>query len=198
MAHTALDPSFTRTIIAVLATWVLFLVFVVSAIAFALTIFGVIKPESDTRKYLFALFSASSVGIFIGWSTNFLNPDLSTAKTDAAREVAAEQSRAAPPGAPNARITVYVQVSNDAEKGKFNSVRATLPAARFSVPGVESVNARIGRNQVRYCNEQNKKDADDVKGILEANKFQPFEVVQIANCSKDKNRNIVEVWLQQT
>jgi hypothetical protein len=101
-----------------------------------------------------------------------------------------------PPGAP--KMTVYTQIGADSadERAKYETLKRTLPANAYIVPAVENVKRSIARNEVRYCNPDNKNDAKALAEVIAGNGFNAPEVVEINKCDPDKNRNILEVWLQ--
>jgi hypothetical protein len=101
-----------------------------------------------------------------------------------------------PPGVP--KMTVYSQIGSDAaaERGKYDALKRALPADAYIVPPVENMKRAIERNEVRYCNPDNKDDAQALATLLASKGLPALTVVEIQKCDPDKNRNILEVWLQ--
>jgi hypothetical protein len=199
---TSTTPNPDWYLFALLSTWVLFAVFLLSAVAFILTIFGVLKPDKATRTYLFALFAASTVGIFASYAKDFLhyNPSsvLDSIKTHTERQQAAADAQA-PSVAPNGaakKLTVFVQIGSDKDEGKFKSLKNTLPLDKYIIPGVENLRSTISNNQIRYCNTNNQVDAQSLADLLKEKGFNTFAVIKISSCDPQTNLNILEVWLQ--
>lgn len=212
----------SRLAVPLLATWVLFAVFVFSALAFVLKLFGLLHPDGATQAYLFGVFSISAMSLFIGLPTKFLQLDpaplLSAANVQGQREQAAatvQQLSASTPrptatgnvlvdamagsGASAQRlvkpITLFTQIASDADRGRFVQMKALLPPA-YIVPGVETVGAGIPQSQIRYCDPLNKADAEILSALLASKQFGAFTPQQIARCDQAKNANILEVWIQ--
>lgn len=219
----ALDPNFVKWVFTLAATFVLFLVFAASALAFILMVFGALKPDGAAKKFLYAVFSVSTVSLFVGLATGFLNPasTLNKIRTDASREAALESAQTAPlptispmatntptplstpsaspsvaPTLANARIVIFTQVGSEADLGKGRALNNSLPKAKYATPAVDNVDMKISENQIRYCSADNRNDADELAKLLKSYSFNPFTVVQIKNCDQKKNLNILEVWIQ--
>lgn len=92
-------------------------------------------------------------------------------------------------------ITVYTQISSSADQSKFSGLKTTLANSRFRLPDAEVMNKPILHNEIRFCNPENESDADALKAILEKS-FPDFQISQINKCDTDKNKNVLEVWLQ--
>lgn len=192
----AVDPSFHRTLLVVLASWVLFAVFLASAVAFVLMLFNLLTTSAETKKYLFGVFAVSGVSVFVGVAGDFLKFDPLAIQRDAVREKAAEASRESPAGAKEAPITIYTQIGSAKDKGQYDALRNTLAGGRYVLPGFEVVKTPVSENQIRYCNVDNRNDADALKAKLDQAGFNKFTVQKIGNCNAEANRNILEVWLK--
>ncbi len=204
---TAQDPNWVKGIFVLASMLVLFAVFLASAVAFVLTIFGKLNPTATTRAYLFGLFAVSVVGIFTGLVKGFFDPNvgdtIAKIRIEAARESAAESMRALDAASPQTieaqggrRIVVFTQVGSQSDLGKGRALNNSLPKTKYETPPVDNVKAEISANQIRFCNDQNKADAQALADFLKARSFNPFSVVKIGKCDANKNLNILEAWVQ--
>ena len=198
-----INPDAQRVLIQVLATWVLFAVFALSAVAFVLVIFGTLKPDKATKAFLFGVFSVSSVGLLVAAATDFLRVDPKKATQaitrDSERERAAAQTRAgssAPSG--GNKITIYTQIGKSVDLPQYTALKATLAGSRFIVSAPEVVDKSISRSEIRYCNSANAADATELKALLESKGFNQLRVAQINSCDPEKNKNVAEIWLQSS
>jgi|FEC22Drversion2_1045045.scaffolds.fasta_scaffold01212_10 TIR domain len=95
----------------------------------------------------------------------------------------------------SARMTIYPQIGSKTDEGKFGALRNTLPAAKYSVQNYE-IRPVPPQNEIRYCYANNKQDALDLKALLDAKGFNPFNVKEIGgNCTTTMNKDVLEVWL---
>ena len=96
------------------------------------------------------------------------------------------------------KMTVYTQIGTDtpSDRGKYETLKRTLPSSSYVIPAVENVNRKIERNEIRYCNTDNKGDAEALGALMTSKGFNIPSVIEIIKCDPDKNKNIIEVWLQ--
>lgn len=196
---TALDPDYVKWVVTLASTLVLFTVFVASAIAFILMIFGVLNPAPAARNFLYTLFAASVVGIFVGQVQGFFNANvqgtLKKIQVDASRQAAVQNVQDFDLHGAQ-RIVVYTQVDSQADLRRGRILNSALPKNKYDTPAVDNVNERISSNQIRYCNPVNKPNAQALADYLKQNSFNEFEVVKIGNCDEKANLNILEAWIK--
>jgi len=192
-----------HNLVALIATFSLLTVFVFSAAAFVLMIFGVLKPDKATRMYLSGVFAVSAVSIFVGYIQDWLRTDPSavvqSVTSSAERQYAGQVAAQADQGSNTRRLVVlWTQIGGEADRGKFTALKSTLSGSRFLTPGAEDVKRTIATNEIRFCNPAVASDAAELKSLLEAKHFNAFTITQLSNCSQqdEKSGNILEVWLQ--
>jgi hypothetical protein len=93
------------------------------------------------------------------------------------------------------RTRVYTQVTTSDDLGKFSELKTLLGSEEFDVRPVQVTGLRITKNQIRYCNEVNLDNAKKLRNLLHSG-IGDFALEQIGSCDKNKNLNILEVWLQ--
>jgi hypothetical protein len=93
------------------------------------------------------------------------------------------------------RTSIYTQVTTSDDLVKFSELKTLLGSGEFDVRPVQVTGLRITKNQIRYCNEVDRDSAETLRKLLRSG-LDDFALEQIGSCDKDKNLNILEVWLQ--
>lgn len=194
------DTDTHRLILQLAATYVLFAVFALSAVAFVGNMFGLLRPDVATRRYLFALFGASVVGIFGLAAAGFLQVDPTQVaeriSVSAERQASIEQADAPPLNDQTRNLTVFTQIASSTDRPTFNRLQNLLRSKGYIVPGVEVMGRAISKNEIRYCYAEAAAEAQTLASLLQANGFGRFQAVQIGSCPANTRQNVLEVWLK--
>ena len=208
-------PDFLYQLFAIIVSVTLLIVFVSSAVAFILLMFGKLRPQPAVKTMLIATFGTSTLGLFIAMFAGYFNLDPMPVKVAAAREAITENNdvrnaalaeiapaRSGGINTPSTLLskilTVYPQIETSSEHAMkaYQHLRNSLPRSEYTVTPVDVTGIKVTKNQIRYCNPLNQGDAERLSALLLKDGFSPPTVTKIMNCNGAANLNVLEVWLQ--
>ena len=177
--------NYFQPTVAAIAIVILLVVLLSLAVALILVIFGKLKVDARTQRYLFGIFGGSTIFLILGIGGSS-NSDVN--KITERINSLFEETKI---------ITLYMQIPSSSEVylEEYEKIKKALTGEKFIVTSPDNVRTTISENEIRYCNEDNKADAENLQKIISNKASINFQPTIIACPEPKKYMDILEVWI---